>query len=158
MNASTAMPHPDDESDEEEFERFRAQTEKLLADLEAKRVLLEQRGEDVDAMITEAQTLWNTYERAHRHADDAMENYLQSIADQVDASEELIKRVRDGITHWESKMERAASEGGMDRVRVWEAYQAWKEQIRLSVLKHSPNADHPDHKRVMAEVLRLLEE
>lgn len=149
---------PDDETDEDEFERFRAQTEKLLADLEAKRPVLERRGDDVDAMIAEVRGLWGTYERAHLHADAAFENYLQSIADQSDASEELIQRVRDGIAQWEATLDKAPADGGMERVQTWEDYQAWKAHVRAAVMKRAPNSDHPDFKRVMTEVLKLLDE
>lgn len=151
------MPHPDDETDEDEFERYQAQTQKLLADLEAKRPILEQRGDDVDAIIAEVKATWSKYEAAHKHADDAFEAYLQSVADQVDAGEEMKRHVREGITQWEAAVEKAGDAGSMERVKMWEGFQTWKEQIRMRILKPTPTSQQPQFKQVVADVLRMLD-
>lgn len=152
------MPADDAMMDYEEFECDRSRFEKVLADLEVRRPVLEARGDNVDAMIAEMKGAWELYAQAQRTAEEAMEHCLQCLADQVDAGNDLIRMVRTGVAWWEDALERAADEESLERVKIWEGYQAWKKLVRERVQEPSAQSEMPEFQRVIHEVLRLTED
>lgn len=148
---------PYEAMDYEAFEKKRIHFHLAIADLEHRRTALEARGDDVDAMLRELNTTWHLYAQAQQRAEAALEYHLQCLADQVDAEEELLICVRQGMEKWNASLENTSDLNPMERVRLWEEYQAWKRHIQEKVLQAAPAVVSSNFERIIREAQALLE-
>ena len=147
---------PFDAMDYEAFEVERAHFQLAIAGLEQQRAVLEARGDDVNAMLGELHQAWSQYETARQHTEAALEQHLQCLADEADAEEELLNHIRSGLQQWHDSLEDAGGLSSTERVRVWEAFQAWKHRVRDRVLRAPEFPSASQLTRVKAEVSALL--